>query len=388
MKRRGFAATLAVGATAVTGTAVPAVAQSENAYAGANVSFDVDDRAIVDYQVGGALLFESVAVEAQGEHDGGSGPDAGASVELSAVADLRGAALSMSARTETRATVETEGSAEMTAHDSERGHLVVSANGDSQFVEAELGADASAEAEGDRRVVVATGDGAHVTAIVVGDGSVAVNENDDLVAEIEGEATVVFRAGGEERDGNDEEAERLIANGEAAIEVYVDHADGEAVSDAVRYADDTSAEAEASAENTVELTVDRTTDEGTVVLTSLAEAAVGATEELSVSVDGEAATRVESAGELEGAVDDGPAFAVARGASAEANAEVFVAVDHFSERTITMSAEDSDGDGDGSGETGDGETDDAGGAEAESQPGFGAFAALGAFLAALLARRR
>lgn len=371
MKRREFATALALGLVA---TPVAARAQSE-AYAGANVSFDVDDRAIVDYQVGGALLFESVAVEAQSDHEGGPGADAGASVGLSAVADLRGAALSMGARTETRATVETDGSAEMAAHDSERGHLVVSANGEPQFVEAELGADATAQAEDDRRVVVTTGDGSHVTAIVVGDGSVAVNENDDLVADIEGEAKVVFRASGEERNENDDEAERLIADGEAAIEVYVDHADGEAVSDAVRYADDTSAQARADAENTVEVTVERTTDEGTVVLTSVSEAAIGAVEELSVSVDGEAATRVESAGELAGAVDEGPAFAVARGASADANAEVFVAVDHFSERTIAMSADD---------ETG----DDAGGADAESQPGFGVAAALGAILAALLAGRR
>ncbi|WP_336345404.1 hypothetical protein [Halalkalicoccus ordinarius] len=371
MKRREFIAALALG---VMGAPVAAQGDGE-AYAGTNVSFDVDDRAVVDYQVGGALLFESVAVEAQSDHDGRSGAGVGADVELSAVTDLRGAALSMSARTETRATVETDGSAEMTAHDSERGQLVVSANGESQFVEAELGADATVETEDDRRAVVTTGDGGYVTAIVVGDGGVAVNGNDDLVADLDGNATVVFRASGEERSEDDEEAERLIADGEAAIEVYVDRADGEAVSDAVRYADDTSAGVRASAENTVEVTVDRTTDEGTVVLTSVSEAAIGATEEFSVTVDGEAATRVESAGELAGVADEGPAFAVARGASADANAEVLVAVDHFSERTIAMSADD---------ETG----DDAGGANAETQPGFGVAAALGAILAALLAGRR
>jgi PGF-CTERM protein len=384
MKRSALAVFLTV--LLVAGlTVAPAAAQGEReAYSGANVSFETDERAVVDYRVDGALLFESVATEARSDDAGaGVGADAGADVDLSAVSGLQGAALSMGVRTETRATVETDGSAEMTVHDSERGHLVVGANGEPQFVEAELGADATVETEDDRRAVVTTGDGSHVTAIVVGDGSVAVNGNDDLVVHLEGDAKVVFRASGEERDEDDAEAERLITDGEAAVEVYVDHANGETVSDTVRYDDDTTAEAQADAENAVDVTVERTTDEGTVVLTSVSEGAIGATEDLSVTVDGEAATQVESVGDLEGAVEDGLAFAVAQHANADANAEVLVAVDGFSERTITLDGADSEGDDDADDEQVEG--DDTG---VESQPGFGVVAALIALLIALFAIRR
>ena len=109
-------------------------------------------------------------------------------------------------------------------------------------------------------------------------------------------------------------------------------------------------------------------------------------------VDGEAAAEASSYSELESATEGGDSskFLVRQSASAEASADVLVALNHFSERDVTMSddggsgtddtdSDSSDGtDGDDSDRDGSDDTDTS----SPGQPGFGVGIAVIALLAA------
>ncbi|ELZ19564.1 hypothetical protein C477_07838 [Haloterrigena salina JCM 13891] len=400
-----------------TETASAATAGGE-AYAGTHVAFDVEGDAVTDYRIGGDETFSSVAVQSTSE--AGAGAGLGAEVDLETLTTLEGAGLSLAAKSETNAEVRAESGATLSAHDTERGTLVVESGSESQYVRAELAANATASDEGDR-VRVETGDH-EGTFLVVGDGQVTVTDDGNVTAELAENATLTFRSYEDgERDESDEYEESLIADGNAAVEVHVEDRSGEAVGEAVTYGQETSAEVETEARDQVNVTIDRATHEGTVVLTTVSETAVGSLEDLEVRIDGEAATEVSSKSELEGAIgSDESRYMVAQQSEASAEATVYIAVNHFSERTATIDGADGDDSDDGAdgtdgddsgtddetdatendgttdgsesgadGETSDaddGEESDTGGDGGDGMPGFGAGAALIAALIGVGAR--
>jgi PGF-CTERM protein len=374
-------------------TAPGAVAQSGEAYSGTHVSFETEGSSISDYAVNGNTLFENVSVGSASESDLGIGTDA----SVSAITAIEAAGLSVDSRTEASVTVTADSGAELRSHDNDRGHLIVEAGNEDQHVIAELDGEADAESEGDR-VVVETADGTTATALVVGDGEVAVNDDGDLSADLESDAVLVIRSNGEERSEDDRQQESLIESGQAAAELHVMERDGERVDDVVQYGEDTSVETSQQAETTVEVTVDRTTSEGTVLLTTVSESVIENAEAIDVRVDGEAAAQASGYSELESAAagEGGSAYLVSE-SSAAASADVLVAIDHFSERTVTMESTENESAGEDDESTDDGETDEtetAADDEADSgtdvsAPGFGVGTALVALLsvAAALGRR-
>jgi PGF-CTERM protein len=403
---RTFVVALAA-AVLVSSVAAPAAAAStgepsatNGAYAGTHVSFETSSTAVTAYTIGDVEMLTSVETEARDDYQSRVGADVGANVELSTVTEVDAAGVSLTASSETRATVETESGAELDAHDNERGILQVRAADGAQVVKAELGSGGEAEAESDDRVVVTTAEGETATFVVVGDGAVAVNEEGDVVADLDEDARLVVRSYvDDDRDDDDRESEQLIADGEAVAEVYVEERDGERAADAVTYAADTTVETRQSAENEVEVTVERTASEGKVVITTISESVIGAVEDVEVRVDGEVAAEASSYSELRAAADgEESKYMVRQAGSAEGSAEVLVALNHFSERVVTVEGGDDTtptGDGSGSGDDGtsgaDGDDDTSGddGSTSGSAPGFGVGAALVAlFGAVLLARRR
>ena len=356
-------------------TAQDATGESD-AYVGTHVAFETSSNAIVDYRVNDEPVFENVTVAGQSDHQ--SRTEAGADTRLSAVVDLHGLGVELSSQTETRAELATEGSASIAAHDTERGILTVAAGEDAQYVELDLSEESNATAtdEGDR-VLVQT-ENRTGALVVAGDGEVTVNDNGDVTADLGSESTLVFRSYDDgERDENAEEQERLIAEGTATAEVYADAADGERVVDVATYGHDTAVETSAEAEDRLEMTVERAESEGKVVIVSVSEAAleaVGSAEDLAVTVDGEAAAEASSYSELEGGIGEEPRYMVTQSSQADAAADVLVAVDHFSERSVAIQSAD-DG-------------DDGNDADDDSVPGFGVGAALIAALVAIGARVR
>jgi hypothetical protein len=389
-----------------TGAAVPANQPADSgavedrhaagsAYAGTYVSFETGSNAVVDYTVGDATVAESIAVQSKSDASG----EVGVGVELRSVTGFSAAGLSTGARSETSASVESESGAHLEAHDNPHGTLVVTTGGESQYVTANVSADSEASAESDDRVVVTTAEGAQSTYIVVGEGQVTVNERGNVSADLGDDARLVVRSYAESRSDVDRTEEQLIADGRAAAEVYVtSEADGgsEMAADVVHYSGDTTVDVTEQSQGTLEMTAERAQSEGRIVLTSVSEQAIESTEDLSVTVDGEAATKASSYSELDGAIGSGSSkYMVRQQSAAEATSNVAVAISGFSTRTVRIT---DDGEAAGSGDESAGRTDEqpveTGGNGADSgtdasSPGPGAAVALLAVLGTtLLAKRR
>jgi len=325
------------------------------------VSFDASGNGIVDYTVDGATVFESAKVESRSDAEArgatGVGVDIGVGgeggIDLSSVANLQGAAVAnVNAQASASANVEFESSAEFEAHDNGNGVAVLKSGGEEQILE--LGVSSSAETEtAQESAVTFTTEDTESSLIVAGEGEVGTNEQGNVTAHLESGTNAVVRAYGEEKTENEEQQERIIAEGKAAAEVQFTEEGGEVAGDSAEFLSDTEVETEVDSGNSVSLAVDRTESEGKVVMTTVNDAAVGTTESLSVNVDGEAAAEAESYSELEAGIQQEPKYLVVDG-EAESQAQVLVAVDSFSEREITVEGEES-GTEDG---TEQGETDD------------------------------
>ncbi|WP_408957399.1 PGF-CTERM sorting domain-containing protein [Natrinema sp. 74] len=368
--------------TLTTQSGSDAGAQS-SAYAGATVAFDVQGDAITDYRVGGERTFASVAVQSQSETDSSSSGGLDGSLGLEAAANLNGAGLSVTSQTQASAQVTAESGATLSAHDTQHGTLVVESGGESQYVKADLAAEAQASEAGDR-VLVETDNRTGVF-LVVGDGKVGITDG-NVTADLGANATLAFRSYAEgERDERAKYQESLIAEGNAAVSVTAQQRNGKLVTDAVTYGQETSANVSQTAENKVNVTIDRAVHKGTVVMTTVSEEAVGSLENLSVRINGEAAVKASSKSELESAIGgDQSRYMVVQDAQAEGQATVYIAVNHFSTRTVTIDG----GSGADSGAGDDGSSGgDSSGGSGDSTPGFGVGVAIIAIsMAALRAR--
>jgi len=364
--------TASIAPSAVAGTVVSDTTKqtSGQAYAGTHVSFDTENRAVTDYAVRGETMLDSVKVQSESELSGGLA-DLGAS--LSAVTRIEGAGLELGATTDTEARLTAGSSATIEAHDNGNGVLVVASGNESDYVVANLSSGANASAESDAQVEVTTENGTEGTFLVVGEGNATVNDDGDVIARLGEDARLVFRSYPEGKDDRDEKQEDLITQGEAKAEAYVMAEDGDTVVDTVSYGENTTVETAESAEGKISLAVNRTTHEGTIVVTSVSEQALNTTEDLEVAVDGEAAVEARTYSQLESAVgSDKSRYVVesAGSASADASADVLVAVNHFSERTISMQSSASETtEATETGTTSTGETTEAGTTDESDQSG-------------------
>lgn len=396
MQRSGAVglALLLLASVAVAPTAVPAhdagaapastdAGVQSDTYAGSHVTFEASGTAVTNYSVGGSPVFASVQTQSQSEYHADSSVGLGAG--LSAITDVAGVDLSLDASTQTRAEIQTAGSATMTAHDSANGILTVDAGGEAQYVSVDLAADTAAEAESDQRVVV---DGDRTgTFLVVGDGEVGVDDG-TVTADLQENATLVFRSYAGERTEADREQEQLVVAGTATAEVYASEESGEAVADVATYGQDIAVETRTQAEGSLTMTVERATSDGTVVVASVSEAVVGSVEsadDVRVTVDGQAAAQASSYSELRAGLGEEPRYMVTQSSEASASADVLVAVDHFSEREVGIQGSGNVSSGSGSDGSGDGGSSDGDG---NGMPGFGIAAALLALLGGVVARIR
>jgi len=385
------AASTGVAATTAESPVVQDQHANGSAFAGTHVSFGTSSDAVLDYAVGGATVTKSISVQSKGAAEDGSGSRGGVGVDvgadLAAVTRVPAAAVSMGAKTDVSATVSSDSGAELHAHDTPHGTLVVTTGGESQYVTANLSSSAEAETAGDGRVVVETDAGTESAFVVVGDGQVTVNNAGNVSADLSENSRLVLRSYADGRDDDDAKQEELIADGTAAAEVHVMDSEGggDLVTDVASYGGDTSVDVTEASRGRVAMTAERSRSEGTVVLTTVSERAIASTEDLSVTVDGEAAAQASSYSALRGAIgSDESRYFVRQSSNAEAGADVLVAVNEFSSRDVEMA---SDGGGDGS----DGSTDGDGGSEGTpaSGPGLGVLASLVALVAAAsIARRR
>ncbi|MFT4884149.1 MAG: PGF-CTERM protein [Natronomonas sp.] len=371
-KATALALLMTVSMVSMAAAPVAATQQEGETYSGANIEFETTGNAVADYAVDGNVIVENVTVQSASEAD--SGVDAG----LESTTAIDAAGLEIDSQARAGATIRSESGAEMETHDNQRGIVQIRADSESQVVNVNVSGEA--ESESDERVVVTKDDGSQGTFIVVGDGEVVVNEDGEVNAEIEQGSELVYRQYDGERSDDDEETERMIQNGTATAEVYVQQSqDGgeQTVADAVEYGEDTSVEIKSASENQINMTVERSQSQGKVILTTVSDSAFENTEDLTVTVDGEAAAQADSysAVRQSAAEGDEPRYYVSQSSSAEGSVDVAIGIDHFSTRNVAMSSDGSDDGGDG------GMTDDDG-------AGFGPIVALLAVVGSLLAARR
>lgn len=317
-----------------------------NAYVGTAVTFDTNNNAVVDYTVNGNTLLQNVTVQSQSNARSQGGIGLGA--ELESVTSLTAAALSLQATTSTHATLTTETGARIEANDNDRGILVVRASEQSQYVTANLSADARAEQVSDNRVVVTRDDGTRGAFIVVGEGNVTVNEGGNVTTALGEDATLVYRQYDQRRSDSEKQQERLIANGTAVAEVYVQQANesgqqrDRVVTNVVNYSQDTTVEVTQTSKTTVNMTVERATEKGKVVITTVSKDAFNSTEDIQVLVDGEAAAHADSYSEVAAATDGGQTskFLVRPSTSATASVDVVIGINHFSQRNVAVTSTD------------------------------------------------
>jgi PGF-CTERM protein len=383
-----------------------------SAQSGAFVSFETTDNAVVDYSVNGETVVANVTVQSASEAQSGGG--LGGDVVLGSDSNLSAAGLNVatSLTASGAAEITTDSGAAIEAHDNRRGVLVVRPSEGSQVTQMNVSADASAEQASDQRAVITTDDGTQATVIATGDGNVTLTEDGSVRAATGGDGVVVYRQYESDRSESDRAEERMIANGTAAAEVYVQQAadagaDGEeTTTNVVEYGQDTTVDVTERSTTRVNATVERARSEGRVAIVTVADEAFESVENAEVYVDGEAAVQAESYSEVRSAADggDSSAYLIEGSSNAEATTDVVVGINHFSARDLSLVSADgsdgsdtttdsSDGDsGDGDSDDSDATTDSSGdgtatGTTSGSGPGFGvglslvALAALGLFAA-------
>jgi surface glycoprotein (TIGR04207 family) len=376
--------------------AAPAAAQSAEgeAYAGTHVEFDQQSNAVADYAVDGNVIVENVTMQSAGEVRSQTGIGVETGIGAVLASDIVGATIDSRSEAGASVTLGFESGGEMKTHDTRRGVVQFQAADGNQVVAVNVSNDAEAEAESDERVVVTKDDGSEGAFIVVGEGDVTVDDNGDVTAEVYEDSQLVYRQYDEERSESDEEAERMIANGTATAEVYVQQSaesGQETAVEAIEYGEDTSVEVTSSAENEVNMTVERTQSEGKVVLTTVSEEAFENAGDIEVYVDGNAAAQADSYSAVEQSAMEGdqPRYYVSQSSSAEGSVDVAIGIDHFSARNVQMTSEDeSTATEDGSTATEGDSTDQQSPADSQGDgAGFGALAALAALASALVAAR-
>lgn len=370
----------------VTAGVAPASAASNassaesSAFAGAHIKFQTSGNAVTDYTVNGDTVFQSVKVNSE------SNAGVSLSASMSAMTSMQGSSVSMSSKTKVSATIKAKSGAKLRAHDNEHGILVVDNNADQkQYVLANLSQQAKAKSTENGRVVVTTANNTKGTFIVIGDGKVTVNDEGDVVARLASDSRLAFRSYSQERSDDEKNNEQMIQNGTAAAEVYVMQRGGEFVTDTVSYGQSTTVKVTETTKGKAKMTAERSKKQGKVIITSVSKSVVDKASDVQVKVDGEAAARASSRSALKGAIGgDQSKYMAKQSTTAQGSVDVLIAVNHFSQRSITVSDKNQ-----AAGDSG-GETTAAGGEEGTSQkgPGFGIAVSVLALLgAALLARR-
>lgn len=305
-------------------------------YQGQHVAYSTTSNAIVDYKVGGSTMMSSM--EVQSAQSAGIGVDVG----LSTVTNIVGADLTGLVEASTSATVKFGSGARVKTHDNGHGILVLQSGDKPQVVEANLSSDAEVTREGQDRVRVTTGEDTSGTFIVVGNGNLAINGEDNVTARIAKNGRLVYRTYPDNRQQSDKQQEQLIANGTAVGELYVQkqgqNDNGTDAVDVVSYSQDTTIEVKRRAKRSITYTAQRSKGKGKVFITSVTDS-FGSAKDVNVTVDGEAAARADSYSSLAAATRGGgqSKYLVSKSSSAETSMDVVVAVDQFSKRDVKVS---------------------------------------------------
>lgn len=348
---------------------------SVGSYQASHVGFDAKQNSVVNFSVGGQQIFESFSVVAKSDTETQSGGTIGVGVGLGEVTNIAKSAMSMRSQTDKNAVLETESGADIKIHNNDRGIITVTPSENSQIANINISPNTRATTETDKKVVITKEDNSEGVFLIVGDGEVTVNNNRNVIADIEQNRKLVYRDYKQQRSDDDRQQENLISNQNATAEVYIEQTDNQYRSNIVQYGD-TTVETTDQRQGQINLSVDRTQNQGKIILTTISNQAINPTNNISVQIDGETITQVETYNQLQSSIQqDNPSFLINQQSSTQSVSDIAIAIDHFSTRQITIQEkEDTQQQDDDSQQTDDTQQDE------QQQPGFGVIAGLIAIL--------
>lgn len=369
---------------------------SANTHQLTHLSFKTTQDALVDYKVDGQTVFSSISVGSKSETESRSGGTIGVGMDLGSITNIVKSSVSIQSKTNTNAILTTESGAHIKAHDNTHGILVVTPGEDSQIASINVSSSTTVQKENNKKVIITKENGDQGIFLVVGDGQATVNNNGNITADLASNSKLVFRDYNGKRDRQDKQKEQLITNQQAAAEVYIDHTNDQYRSDIVQYSDDTKIEVKKKTSGQINMTADRTQSQGKIILTSVSQQAIDATNQIDVIVDGELATQAQSYNELQTAIKQGSnsKYLVRQKSDTKATTDVAIAVNHFSTRQITIEEQDHqeqnnqqdvtqgetqdemDQQGEGQNDSQDRQNQDSQNEESQNQSGFGILAGI------------
>ncbi|MDY6964590.1 MAG: DUF2606 family protein [Halobacteriota archaeon] len=217
----------------------------------------------------------------------------------------------------------------ISTHNNANGLLKLKADEDTT-VTIEISESATVDRESDRRITVRS-DGMEGTLMIAGQGNLTV-ENDTIIVNLEAHSQLIFKAYPGEKDDGDEAIEDGIISGNLSAEVQI-ISDGEDVSDTVEYSEDVVITEVDTTEDNVSVTVESTTEIGKTIVVTINNSELSTDPSgLSVKIDGESTMKVNSTEELYTDGEESKYFIV----EGMDDTKVFIYVNHFSERVITV----------------------------------------------------
>lgn len=223
------------------------------------------------------------------------------------------------------------GKLKISVHDNVNGILNFKAKDDTTVV-IEISDSASIEKESDKKVTVKSED-MEGTIMIAGGGSVSVKDG-TITVELEKNSQLIFKVYPEEKDSGDDEIEDGIISGNLSAEIQV-FKDGTNKSDSIEYSSEIEIASIYTTNENISITIDSSTELSKTIVITIDNSKLPADPgDLSIKVDGERTVQVSSTDELyaTGADDESRSMVVI----GDKSTKVFVAVNHFSKRTITI----------------------------------------------------
>ena len=219
----------------------------------------------------------------------------------------------------------------ISVHDNLNGLLNFEAKDDTT-VEIELPDSASIEKKSKKKVMIKS-ENMKGTLLIAGDGYISVKD-DTLTVELGKNSQLIFKAYPGEKDSCDEDIEDGIVSGDLYAEIHV-FKDGENESDSIEYFQEIDIQSIDTQGKNISVTVDSPTEDAKMIVITIDNNKLPADpSELSVKVDGEKTLQVSSIDDLfiTGSSNRSRSLVY----ESEINSKVFVMVNHFSKRTITI----------------------------------------------------
>lgn len=292
-------------------------------YAGDNIRYNLKSDEIDNYSVQGKTYFTSMKTGTKiSSGTGLLGGLIGANIAISSIAGV-GSKLSTD-------------NANIFVHDNPNGNLQVMVNQGS-IVQISLTGGSSATYQGEKYITVRNPDGSESSFLIAGNGKLEMRDG-KMVADLDNDGQLIFKAYPVGKTQLDDAVEQGIIDGIVAAEINIPGKNDAAASSSISYSSAVSAKVNEVANEKISILVSSSNSVGKTIAIEIDSSRLPFQDpgQLEVRVDGEVAAKASSTSELYATgAGDKPRYLVAK---AEGATKVMVAINHFSDREVTLAA--------------------------------------------------